>query len=46
LVGGAGLVAVALRVTTIIRREETGWRVVHRHADPLTTPRPPAALVQ
>ena len=24
---------VSLRVTTIYRREENGWRVVHRHAD-------------
>ncbi len=29
----------ALRVTTIFRREEGSWRIVHRHADPITTPR-------
>ncbi len=34
------LAPVALRVTTIFRREEGAWRVVHRHADPITTPRP------
>src|SRR5262245_37746592 len=37
---------VALRVTTIFRREEAGWRVVHRHADPITTPRPPESVRQ
>ncbi len=35
----AGLVPTSLRVTTIFRREEGTWRIVHRHADPITTPR-------
>lgn len=30
----------SLRVTTVFRREEGGWRILHRHADPITTPRP------
>ncbi len=30
----------ALRVTMIYRREDVGWRIVHRQADPITTPRP------
>ena len=29
----------ALRVTMIYRREDVGWRIVHRQADPITTPR-------
>lgn len=38
--GSDELSPVSLRVTTVFRREETGWRTVHRHADPITTPRP------
>jgi ketosteroid isomerase-like protein len=44
--GAAELAPVALRVTTIFRREDGGWRVVHRHADPITTPRPLASALE
>jgi ketosteroid isomerase-like protein len=36
----------ALRVTTIFRPDEGTWKVVHRHADPITTPRPAESLIQ
>ena len=36
----------SLRVTTIFRPEEGTWKVVHRHADPITTPRPAESLIQ
>jgi ketosteroid isomerase-like protein len=46
-VGGANEIApVAVRVTTIFRREEGMWKVVHRHADPITAPRPPESVIQ
>ena len=36
----------ALRVTTIFRPEEDTWKVVHRHADPITTPQPAESVIQ
>ncbi|MFN2594058.1 MAG: nuclear transport factor 2 family protein [Actinomycetota bacterium] len=33
--GGAPPHAYSLRVTTIFRREDGEWKVVHRHADPV-----------
>ena len=45
-VGGAeDITPVAVRVTTIFRREEGIWKVVHRHADPITAPRPPESVI-
>lgn len=46
-VGGMEDVAPAtLRVTMIYRPEEGGWKVVHRHADPITTPRPAESVIR
>ena len=37
---------VSLRTTTVWRREETGWKIVLRHADPITTPRPVESMFE
>ena len=34
------LATVALRVTSLYRHDAEGWRLVHRHADPITAVRP------
>jgi ketosteroid isomerase-like protein len=36
---------LALRVTTILRLEQGNWRIVHRHADPITTARPAESVL-
>jgi ketosteroid isomerase-like protein len=46
-VGGREDVAPsALRVTMIFRPEEGTWKVVHRHADPITTPQPAESVIR
>ena len=45
-VGGAETpTPLALRVTTIFRREDGRWRIVLRHADPITTARGAASIL-
>ena len=36
----------ALRATMIFRPEEGVWKVVHRHADPITTAQPAESVIQ
>jgi ketosteroid isomerase-like protein len=46
-VGGKEQIASgALRVTSVLRPETGGWRIVHRHADPITTARPAESVIQ
>ena len=45
-VGGAQVLApVAVRVTSVFRLEGDVWKLVHRHADPITTPRPASSVI-
>jgi ketosteroid isomerase-like protein len=45
-VGGAvDITPVAVRVTTVFRREVGAWKVMHRHADPITAPRPAESVI-
>jgi len=46
-VGGRDdLAQLALRVTSIFRREDGAWKLVHRHADPITAVRPAESVLQ
>jgi ketosteroid isomerase-like protein len=45
-VGGREVVTpFILRVTILFRAEGGGWKVVHRHADPITTARPAESVI-
>jgi ketosteroid isomerase-like protein len=43
--GGQEVVPVAVRVTSVFRLEDGNWKLVHRHADPITTPRPASSVI-
>ena len=45
--GSEEITPFALRVTMVFRPEEDGeWKIVHRHADPITTPQPAESVIQ
>lgn len=46
LAGVSGRVDIDLRVTTVFRREDKQWKVVHRHADPLVKVQDAASIIR
>ena len=46
-VGGQQAVTpISLRVTMIMRPEDNVWKIVHRHADPITAARPAESVIR
>jgi ketosteroid isomerase-like protein len=46
IVGREDFASLTLRTTSILRPEEGTWKVVHRHADPITTVQAPESVIQ
>ena len=44
--GNEKITPFALRSTMIFRPEDGTWKIVHRHADPITTPQPAESVIQ
>jgi ketosteroid isomerase-like protein len=44
--GSEEMTPITLRATMVFRPEEGEWKVVHRHADPITTPRSAESVIQ
>ena len=42
--GREDVASFGLRVTSVFRPENGTWKLVHRHADPITTPDPDGPL--
>jgi ketosteroid isomerase-like protein len=44
--GSEELTPIAIRATTVFRREDGTWKVTHRHGDPITSMRPAESVLQ
>ncbi|MBV9219138.1 MAG: nuclear transport factor 2 family protein [Methylobacteriaceae bacterium] len=45
IAGRQEVASVALRSTSILRPEGGTWKIVHRHADPITAAQPPESII-
>src|SRR5262245_60148475 len=43
--GAEDVTPVAVRVTSVVRLESGNWKLVHRHADPITSVRPATSVI-
>jgi ketosteroid isomerase-like protein len=46
IAGSEDVAPSALRVTMVFRPEDGEWKVVHRHADPITTPQQAESVIR
>jgi ketosteroid isomerase-like protein len=44
--GSEELTPIAVRATSVFRREDGTWKVTHRHGDPITSMRPAESVLQ
>jgi ketosteroid isomerase-like protein len=44
--GGKDITPFSIRVTSILRLEDGTWKVVHRHADPINSPRTADSMIE
>ena len=44
--GSSDTSSVSLRCTSVFRREGGDWRLIHRHADPITGTRGPGSVIE